>query len=183
MSEPRSGWAAHETACSRAFQARVCKVELIKLDLLPVPDELSESELARAGCDLKVTLGRLVRRLRQSHEPGDLTLSEISVLSRLDRDGPATPGALADGERVRPQAMGATLAVLEQRSLVERAADPGDGRRVLMSINANGRRVLTDRRSHSAQRMTTALTEVLTPDEQRRLIAVIPLLERMADHL
>lgn len=183
MSEPRSVWSVDETPCSRLFRVPICKVELISLGLLSVPEELSESELARAGCDLKVTLGRLVRRLRQSHEPGDLTLSEISVLSRLDRDGPATPGALADGERVRPQAMGATLAVLEQRSLVERAADPGDGRRVLMSINANGRRVLTDRRSHSAQRMTTALTEGLTPDEQRRLIAVIPLLERMADHL
>jgi DNA-binding MarR family transcriptional regulator len=148
-----------------------------------VSDELTESELARAGCDLKVAIGRLVRRMRQAHEPGDLTLSEISVLSRLDRDGPATPGALADGERVRPQAMGATLAVLEQRSLVERAADPGDGRRVLISINTNGRRILGDRRSHSARLVTAALTTSLTPAEQRQLISVIPLLERMADHL
>jgi DNA-binding MarR family transcriptional regulator len=148
-----------------------------------VSEELSESELARAGCDLKVAIGRLVRRMRQGHEPGDLTLSEILVLSRLDRHGPATPGALADGERVRPQAMGATLSVLEHRSLVERAADPGDGRRVLMSVNANGRRILRDRRSHSVQLMTAALTERFTPDEQRRLIAIIPLLERMADHL
>src|SRR5262249_37826093 len=119
----------------------------------------------------------------QAHAPGDLTLSEISVLSRPDRDGPATPGALADGERVRPQAMGATLAVLEQRSLVERAADPGDGRRVRMSITSNGRRILLDRRSASAQRMVAALTDALTPAEQRQLIAVIPLLERMADQL
>ena len=64
----------------------------------------------QTGCDLRVVLGRIVRRLRQAHAAGDLTLSEISVLSRLDRDGPATPGALADAERVRPQAMGATLA-------------------------------------------------------------------------
>jgi DNA-binding MarR family transcriptional regulator len=146
-------------------------------------DELAEPALLRAGCDLRVALGRIVRRLRQSHAPGELTLSEISVLSRLDRDGPATPGALADGERVRPQAMGATLAMLEQRDLVTRAADPGDGRRVLMSINEEGSRLLVDRRSHSTARMASALADGFSPAEQRRLIAVIPLLERMADQL
>jgi DNA-binding MarR family transcriptional regulator len=146
-------------------------------------DQVDEAELLRAGCDLKVALGRLVRRLRQGHAPGELTLSELSVLSRLDRDGPATPGALADGERVRPQALGATLAVLEQRDLVRRAADPRDGRRVLISINDEGRRLLLDRRSRSVQAVTAALAESLTPAEQRQLIAVIPLLERMADRL
>jgi DNA-binding MarR family transcriptional regulator len=145
--------------------------------------EPSEADLLRAGCDLRVVLGRIVRRLRQHHEPGELTLSEISVLSRLDRYGPATPGALADDERVRPQAMGATLAVLEQRALVTRAADPHDGRRVLMSVNADGRRLLVDRRSANSQRMAAALTEGFSREEQRQLIAVIPLLERMADTL
>lgn len=145
--------------------------------------ELSESDLVLAGCDLRVALGRIVRRMRQAHAPGELTLSEISVLSRLDRDGPATPGALADGERVKPQAMGATLAVLEQRALVRRAGDPTDGRRVLMSINPEGRRLLVDRRSHSARRVTAALADGFSAEEQRQLIAVIPLLERLADQL
>lgn len=150
---------------------------------MPENDVLAEPELARAASDLKVALGRLVRRLRQGHEPGELTFSEISVLSRLDRNGPATPGALAEGEHVRPQAMGATLAVLEQRSLVDRSADPADGRRVLMSINPDGRRLLVDRRSANIRRMTTALTQGFSQAEQRQLVAVIPLLERMADQL
>jgi DNA-binding MarR family transcriptional regulator len=149
-----------------------------------VPEtQLDDVALLRAGCDLRVTLGRLVRRLRQAHAPGELTLSEISVLSRLDRQGPATPGALADDERVRPQAMGATLAVLEQRALVGRAADPADGRRVLMSVTEAGRRLLVDRRSVNTQRVTDALIREFTPAEQRRLIDVIPLLERMAECL
>lgn len=144
---------------------------------------LTEPELARAASDLKVALGRLVRRLRQGHRPGEPTFSEISVLSRLDRNGPATPGALAEDEHVRPQAMCATLAVLEQRSLVDRSADPADGRRVLMSINPAGRRLLVDRCSANVARMTTALTQCFSEAEQRRLVAVIPLLERMADQL
>jgi DNA-binding MarR family transcriptional regulator len=146
-------------------------------------DQVREPDLLRAGNDLKVVLGRLVRRLRQGHAPGELTLSELSVLSRLDRDGPATPGTLADGERIRPQAMGATLAVLEQRKLVDRSADPADGRRCLMSVTGQGRRVLLDRRTRSVHAVTTALAEGFTTAEQRQLIAIIPLLERLADQL
>jgi DNA-binding MarR family transcriptional regulator len=140
-------------------------------------------EEERAGGDLRVALGRIVRRLRQSHQPGELTLSEVSVLSRLDRDGPATPGALAVGERVRPQAMGTTLAALEQRGMVARMPDPDDGRRVSMSVTEAGRRVLHDRRSVSTRRIAAALAEGFSPEERRRLIEVIPLLERLADHL
>jgi DNA-binding MarR family transcriptional regulator len=140
-------------------------------------------DLLRAGDDLRVALGRIVRRIRQGHAPGELTLSELSVLSRLDREGPMTPGRLAVEERVRPQAMGATLAVLEERGVVERAPDPSDGRRVLMSVAPAGRRLMADRRSLSTQRMATALAEGLDEAEQRRLVAVIPLLERVADRL
>lgn len=136
-----------------------------------------------AAAELRVALGRIVRRLRQAHEPGELTLSEVSVLSRLDRDGPATPGVLAGGEHVRPQAMGNTLSSLEQRGLVARTPDPDDGRRVSMSITEPGRRLLLDRRSASVSRITRALTERFSPDERRRLIEVIPLLDRLADSL
>ncbi|WP_285583445.1 MarR family winged helix-turn-helix transcriptional regulator [Actinoallomurus iriomotensis] len=144
---------------------------------------MNEADEDRAASDLRVALGRVVRRLRQAHEPGELTLSEVSVLSRLDRDGPATPGALAGGERVRPQAMGTTLAALEQRGLVARMPDPDDGRRVSMSISEDGRGILLDRRSASVRRLSRALTEGFSPEERRRLVEVVPLLERLADSL
>lgn len=140
------------------------------------------ADLVRAGCDLRVVLGRIVRRLRQGHAAGDLTLSEISVLSRLDRDGPATPGALAEEERVRPQAMGATLAALEQRQLVERRAHPDDGRCVVMSVTAAGQTILVDRRCVNTQRVARALDE-FSLAEQRQLVVAIPLLEKLAQRL
>ncbi len=141
------------------------------------------AEDERVAAELRLSLGRIVRRIRQAHRPGELTLSEVSVLARLDRDGPATPGSLATDERVRPQAMGATLAGLEQRGLVARTPDPGDGRRVSMSATDEGRQVLHDRRSATTRRMTRALAEGFTPEERRRLMEVIPLLERLADRL
>lgn len=137
-------------------------------------------DASRVASDLHVSIGRLVRRLRQGHVPGDLTLSEASVLSRLDTRGPATPSELAAEERVRPQAMSTTLAGLEARGLVARAGDPADGRRVLMSATDSGRQLLVDRRGAKAARMARALATGFTPAEQQQLADVTPLLERLA---
>jgi DNA-binding MarR family transcriptional regulator len=135
------------------------------------------------GSHLQVALGRVVRRLRQGHVPGDLTLSEASVLARLDAGGAATPGDLAADEHVRPQAMCTTLAGLEARELVSRAGDPNDGRRVLMSATEAGRQLLVDRRGMKAERMAQALATAFTPAEQRQLAAAAVLLDRLADAL
>src|SRR5262249_51499599 len=139
-------------------------------------------DASRVASELHVAIGRVVRRLRQAHVPGDLTLSEASVLSRLDRGGPATPGELATHERVRPQAMCATLAALERPRLVVRAGDPTDGRRVLMSATDAGRQLLVDRRGVKAAVMARALAG-FSADELRLLSDVTPLLERLADTL
>jgi DNA-binding MarR family transcriptional regulator len=140
-------------------------------------------EVVRAGADLRVVVGRIARRLRQAHEVGDVTLSDVSVLARLDRDGPNTPSALAELERIRPQAMGVTLTALEGRGLVTRQADGRDGRKLLTSITDAGRNMLSERRSASVQRLTRALAEEFTPAERRRLLAVLPLLDRLAERL
>jgi DNA-binding MarR family transcriptional regulator len=144
--------------------------------------EQDTADAVTLGSDLRVVLGRVVRRLRQGHKPGELTLSEASVLSRLDRDGPATPGVLAEHERVQPQAMGVTLAGLERRELISRAGDPSDGRRVVLSLTPAGRRLLSDRRTLNGQRITRAL-EALRPEERQLLAEAIPLLDRLADQL
>lgn len=161
-----------------------CQPRLINLLLLVVAElkELSP-ELVRAGADLRVAVGRIARRLRQAHEVGDVTLSEVSVLARLDRDGPNTANALAELERIRPQAMGVTLSDLEGRGLVRREADRLDGRKLLTSITDGGRKMLSARRSASAGRLGRALAEEFSAAEQRRLLAVLPLLDRLAERL
>ena len=128
-------------------------------------------------------LGRIVRRLRQGHEAGEPSLSELSVLSRLERHGSLPAGVLAEQERISPQAMTTILAVLESRGLATRDADARDGRRVSMSATAAGKKLLAGRRSLNAQRMARALEEALTPTERQELLAAIPLLERLANRL
>jgi DNA-binding MarR family transcriptional regulator len=136
-------------------------------------------DLDRAAGELSACVGLLVRRLRQVHVDGELTLSQTQVLVRLERDGPATPGVLAAGEQITPQSMGAILAALEERGLVSRSGDPSDGRRVVMSVTAAGREALQGVRQEKAQRLARAIEEGLTPAEQRQVIEVIPLLQRL----
>jgi DNA-binding MarR family transcriptional regulator len=132
---------------------------------------------------LRVSLGLLVRRLRQVPVEGDLTLSEISALARLDRGGPTTPGALAKQEQISPQSMGATLSGLESRGLIARSADPDDGRRAVMSITEAGLALLRSRRDAKAERLARALTAEFSAEERDQLAAITPLLERLAQSI
>jgi DNA-binding MarR family transcriptional regulator len=137
------------------------------------------ADLDRVAGDLSASLGLLVRRLRQVHVDGDLTLSQASVLVRLERDGASTPGALATMEQITPQSMGAILAALQESGLVSRSGDPSDGRRVLVSITGAGREGLQGVRDEKARRLARAMTEGFNPAERRQLIEAIPLLQRL----
>src|SRR5437763_1142469 len=86
------------------------------------------SALAR---DLQAVVGKLKRRLRDQAHVGDFTPSQVSVLLRLDKDGPATTSSLARAEGMRPQSMAAVIAALEKAGFVSGAPDPTDGRQTL----------------------------------------------------
>lgn len=66
---------------------------------------------------------------------------------------------------------------------MSRRQDPADRRRAVMTVTDAGRSVLRERRSESVQRLTEVLDEEFTPAERRRLLAVVPLLERLAERL
>ena len=132
---------------------------------------------------LRVSIGLLRRRLRQVRTGDDLTMPESSALARLDRTGPATPGALAKAEQISPQSMGATLAALEARGLVERHADPADGRRVVLSVTGAGLELLRNKRGARIEQMAQALSAGFTAAELRHLAAAAPLLERLAQSI
>jgi DNA-binding MarR family transcriptional regulator len=113
----------------------------------------------------------------------DLTLPESAALARLDRTGPATPGALAKVEQISPQSMGATLTALEARGLIERHPDPADGRRVVLSVTGVGLKLLRNKRGARTEQLAQALSAGFTPAELRQLAAAAPLLERLAQSI
>ena len=132
---------------------------------------------------LRVSVGMLLRRLRQVRPDDELSLPESSALARLDRIGPATPGALAKVEQISPQSMGATLAALEARHLVERRPDPADGRRVVLSVTEAGLELLRNKRGARTEQLAQALSAGFTAAELRQLAEAAPLLERLAQSI
>jgi DNA-binding MarR family transcriptional regulator len=144
-----------------------------------MPSQPDVNDIAGA---LRVSIGLLVRRLR-AQAGGELTLPESSALTRLDRAGPTTASALAKLEQISPQSMGATLGGLEARGLIERRADPADGRRVVLSVTGAGQGVLRDKRNARTERLAKALSTGFTPRELDVLMAAAPLLERLAQSI
>jgi DNA-binding MarR family transcriptional regulator len=144
------------------------------------PDPADIEQIATA---VLVSVGLLTRRLRQIQVPGQLTLPELSALTRLDRDGPATTTQLAKIEQISVQSMGATLGSLETRGVVERRPDPDDGRRWVLSVTDSGRQVLHERRSARARVLADGLAAHFDPGEMTQLMAAAPLLERLAQQL
>jgi DNA-binding MarR family transcriptional regulator len=142
-----------------------------------------DAEVEQVAGALQVSIGLLRRQLRQTQADGELTVPETAALARLDRGGPATASALARLEQISPQSMGATLSALEARGLVERRPDPGDGRRVVLSVTDAGLQVLRNRRSARTEQLARALSAGFTRSELRQLMAAAPLIERLAQRL
>jgi len=140
------------------------------------------SDLEVAGA-LRVSIGLLLRRLRQAQSEGELTLPETSALARLDRGGPTTATALARLEQISPQSMGATLGALEARGLVHRRPDPEDGRQSLISVTKAGLQLLRNRQDERTEQLAQALATRFTRAEVKQLMAAAPLIERLAQSI
>jgi DNA-binding MarR family transcriptional regulator len=143
-----------------------------------------ETQMAVRAQDLRLAVGRLARRIRQIYSldrEGGATFTEAAILVRLEREGPVSPGELAGREKVTSQAIAAVISELQRRGLVQRGADPRDGRKVIVSITDGGRAVLRDNEQVVARALIRALAGSFTPDELRRLDEAVPLLNRLAE--
>jgi DNA-binding MarR family transcriptional regulator len=116
--------------------------------------------------DFAQTIGQLVRRVRAAASAHELSLTEASVLGRLERDGPATTADLARAENVKPQSMGATIAALEERGLLERKPHPTDGRQVNIGLTAKGAEVRTTAREAKRMWLARAIAELEEEDRE-----------------
>ena len=129
--------------------------------------------------ELRLVLGQLVRRLRAEYA---FPVAQASVLSRLDREGPQAASTLAAAERVRPQSMAETLGELQSAGLIERRPDPDDRRRSLVELTKLGRERVLEGRGRREDWLAAAIAAELSPEEQRTLLAAVPLLQRLTGH-
>jgi DNA-binding MarR family transcriptional regulator len=125
---------------------------------------------------------RLARRLQAQRQDHGVSPTGIALLSRLNRDGEATPKALADAEDAQPQTLTRVIATLEEQGLVARRADPADGRQVLLTLTVTGLRLLQRHAATQIDWLAGAVAAELSEPEREIVRIAATLLDRLADH-
>ncbi|SCK23796.1 DNA-binding transcriptional regulator, MarR family [Variovorax sp. HW608] len=131
--------------------------------------------------ELRMLASQLRRRLRQEASVADWTESQRAVLLRLERQDAATVTELAQAEGVRSQSMGATVASLMEAGWVKGAPDPADGRRTLLSITAQTRKVFRQVRAAREDWLQRTISARYSAAEQKQLAGAVRLLQRLLE--
>ena len=139
-------------------------------------ERIPAEELART---LRDALTRLHRRIRQARPIGDLTPSQLSVLTSLQLAGALTPRELADVERVQPPTMTKIVGKLEERGLVARTPHPTDRRQVILAPTEAGRTVYAQFERARNQWLAGQLAR-LSPAERDTLDRAAQILQQVA---
>lgn len=104
------------------------------------------------------------------------SLTEARVLYELGDHGPATAATLAQALEADPAQVSRTVARLARAKLVARARHARDGRALLLSLTAAGRREF-QRLDRLSRDRNAALVARLGPDERSRLLAAMRTIE------
>jgi DNA-binding MarR family transcriptional regulator len=141
----------------------------------------TDISLTDTASQLRDAIVRTSRRLRQeaAAETG-LSPTATAALATINRSGPLTPSELAERERVKRPTMTRTVGCLEREGLIERTADPADGRSFLLAINDAGRGRLVRLRRRKSAYLARRLRE-LDPDDLATIARAAELLECMRE--
>jgi DNA-binding MarR family transcriptional regulator len=137
------------------------------------------ADIGALSSRLRLAIARSARRMRQ--EAGtDLSPSLTSALATIERHGPITPSELAELERVQRPSATRIVSRLETEGLVDRAADPADGRSSLVSASAQGRALLRRLRTRKNAYLARRLRDLPDSDVET-LREAADVLERLLE--
>jgi DNA-binding MarR family transcriptional regulator len=141
-----------------------------------VVKEHSEYECARAWAALSAAHDLVSERLGATLTRScGLSINDFEVLLRLDQV--PSPGLrvtdLRETVRLSQPAVSRMITRLEQQGLIGRGADPDDGRGVLVTITASGRKKLRRAVPMHAQVVRECLLDRLDRDESVQLSAIL----------
>ncbi len=98
-------------------------------------------DVAELASQLRLSVFRLARKLRREGEP-EITPTLLAALSTIERHGSMTAGALAAHEQIQKPTCTRVIADLQDLGLIERIADPLDGRVAWVSVTSAARKLL-----------------------------------------
>ena len=120
--------------------------------------------------------GQLIRLLRlmdrrqaqyQAEHPDAVERATYYLLVHLVKGGPQRAGALAESVHSDPSTISRQVAHLVRLGLVERMADPEDGRATLLTATEEGRRVFEENRRMRIERFAEMLSDWPVADRSK----------------
>lgn len=143
-------------------------------------EQPAEAEEADLGGHLRFAVGRLYRRFRSERPEGSLGDAALEVLTRLHKHGPQTLTELSEHDRVSPASMSQTVNRLTSAGYAVRSRDPGDGRKVLFSVTAEGDELASAARAQRNTWLDEQL-RVLSAEDRAVIARAAALLGSIAD--
>lgn len=104
-----------------------------------------------------------------------LSFTTLSVLHTLSRKGPMRLTELTATEQMTQPAITQMVRRLEDDGLLERRADPRDGRVVLVQLTPRGAQIIEARRAARVERLASLLDR-LPPEERAAIASALPAL-------
>jgi DNA-binding MarR family transcriptional regulator len=141
---------------------------------------MTRETLDIAIAEFAQSIGLLVRRARAAASTQELSWTEMGVLKRLAKEGPATTADLARAQGMRPQSMRTIIAALEEMDMIQRKPHPTDGRQVNLLLTAKG---ATVQKSAHAAKQTWIVQAIakLDKQEQETLFAAGEIIKRFVE--
>jgi DNA-binding MarR family transcriptional regulator len=136
-------------------------------------------DTAALAHELRLSVMRFSRRLRNQRVDTSVTLTHLAALSTLRRHGPMSPGELAAHERVQPPSMTRVVVALEGMGLVTRTPHPTDGRQVIIDLTPAAVELL-DVEARAREAWLSGRLQQLSPEERTVLRDAAVLMDKLA---
>ena len=136
-------------------------------------------DTAALAHELRLSVMRLSRRLRNQRVDTSVTLTHLAALSTLKRHGPMSPGELAAQERVQPPSMTRVVVALEGMGLVTRTPHPTDGRQVVIGLTEAAEELLAGE-ARAREAWLSGQLQQLSPEERTVLREAAVIMDKLA---
>jgi DNA-binding MarR family transcriptional regulator len=137
-----------------------------------MPGSLSVAGDLRIASRIGTGLGRLIRLLKRAHVGEELDRPSFVLLHTLVDMGPSRVTTLAAAVYSDPSTISRQAAYLVGLGLLQRGADPGDGRASLLAVTDAGMALLDRARQRRDERIA-AIIESWQPAEREQFAELI----------
>jgi DNA-binding MarR family transcriptional regulator len=131
---------------------------------------------------VRTIVSKMMKRLKKEiHLPGNLSLTEVTVLASLYHDGPQFPSEMAGKVKITAQSMSQIINRLEGLNLISKTPSETDKRKVSISLSDTGKEMVERTRYERDEWLDNAIERHLSGAEKKILQQAMVLLDRLTE--